>query len=281
MLISRYFVYFIIYAFFGWIYETIYCTIQAAKWNNRGFLFGPVIPIYGVGGVVLTILSDMLSGGIIVYNYTWWQVFLVSFFGSIILEYVTSWGLEKLFHAYWWDYSDMPLNINGRVCLPFSICFGAAGLLIVYVIAPFIKDMTSWISPVGFEALSLLFMSIMSMDIAFTVSALTDFENSIVEMEKALNLKMDSIVEAAIDKGQNTMKIVKEKIPFKKHSSKEDDIEIFSKENIKQLFANMSKTSRAAISRVKGFRKSKKVDAKYMENALAEIKEHIKKGNTN
>ena len=112
-------------------------------------------------------------------------------------------------------------------------------------------------------------------------SALTDFENSIVEMEKALNLKMDSIVDAAIDKGQNTMKIVKEKIPFKKHSSKEDDIEIFSKENIKQLFANMSKTSRAAISRVKGFRKSKKVDAKYMENALAEIKEHIKKGNTN
>lgn len=279
-MLCRYFVYFVIYGFFGWIYETIFCTIQSAKWDNRGFLFGPVLPIYGVGGAILTILSDLLSGGIVEYNYTWWQVFLVSFFGSIVLEYVTSWGLEKLFHAYWWDYSNMPLNIKGRVCLPFSICFGAAGLLIVYIIAPFVKDITSWISPLGFELLALIFVSIMSMDIAFTVSALTDFENSIVEMEKALNSQMDSIVEAAIDKGQNAVKIIKENIPFKKRlatETDEEEIEISLYENIKNVLTAMSETSKVAISRVQGYKNSTKFNLKYMENALAEIKKHILK----
>jgi uncharacterized membrane protein len=246
MLISRYFIYFIIYGFFGWIYETLFCTIKAAKWDNRGFLFGPILPIYGVGGAILTVLSDMLSGGLAVYDYTWWQVFLVSFFGSIVLEYVTSWALEKMFHAYWWDYSNMPLNINGRVCLPYSLCFGAAGLLIVYIIAPFIKDITAWISPVGYEFSALVFMSVMSMDIAFTVSALTDFENSVMSMEEALNAQMDSFVEAAIDKAP------------------------------KNLLMSMNNATRAAIRRIKGFTKSKKVDLIHMENVLAEIKTRLK-----
>ncbi len=246
MLISRYFIYFIIYGFLGWIYETIFCTIKASKWDNRGFLFGPILPIYGVGGAILTILSDMLSGGLVVYNYTWWQVFLISFFGSIILEYVTSWALEKMFHAYWWDYSNMPLNINGRVCLPYSICFGVAGLLIVYIMVPFIKDITSWISPLGYELSALIFMSIMSMDIAFTVSALTDFENSVMAMEEALNAQMDSFVEAAIDKAP------------------------------KNLLMTMSNATRHAILRVKGFTDSKKVNLIHMENALTEIKNKFK-----
>ena len=56
-----------------------------------------------------------------------------------VLEYGTSWALEKLFHAYWWDYSSMPLNINGRVCFPYSVGFGVAGLIVVYFIAPFTK----------------------------------------------------------------------------------------------------------------------------------------------
>ena len=81
MWISRYFVYFVIFSFFGWIYESIYCTIKSKRWENRGFLYGPLCPIYGAGGVGIT---------------------------AIVLEYGTSWTLEKLFHAYWWDYSEMP-----------------------------------------------------------------------------------------------------------------------------------------------------------------------------
>ena len=134
MWLSRYFVYFIIFSCMGWIYESIYCTIRAKKWENRGFLYGPLCPIYGAGGVAITAIADLISAHTDA-TFTWWQIFLVAFLGSIVLEYGTSWALEKLFHAYWWDYSSMPLNINGRVCFPYSVGFGVAGLIVVYFIA--------------------------------------------------------------------------------------------------------------------------------------------------
>ena len=147
MWLSRYFVYFIIFSCMGWIYESIYCTIRAKKWENRGFLYGPLCPIYGAGGVAITAIADFISAHTDA-TFTWWQIFLVAFLGSIVLEYGTSWALEKLFHAYWWDYSSMPLNINGRVCFPYSVGFGVAGLIVVYFIAPFTKLITGWMSPI-------------------------------------------------------------------------------------------------------------------------------------
>jgi uncharacterized membrane protein len=79
----------------GWIYESIYCTIRAKKWENRGFLYGPLCPIYGAGGVAITAIADLISAHTDA-TFTWWQIFLVAFFGSIVLEYGTSWALEKL-----------------------------------------------------------------------------------------------------------------------------------------------------------------------------------------
>lgn len=80
----------------GWIYESIYCTIRAKKWENRGFLYGPLCPIYGAGGVAITAIADFISAHTDA-TFTWWQIFLVAFLGSIVLEYGTSWALEKLF----------------------------------------------------------------------------------------------------------------------------------------------------------------------------------------
>ena len=130
MWICKYFVYFIIFSFFGWIWETIYCTVKNREWANRGFLFAPLCPIYGVGAVAIILVANNIG----VSNYQWWHIFIIAVLGSMVLEYVTSWLLEKLFHAYWWDYSDMPLNINGRICLPCSLGFGVAGLIVIYVL---------------------------------------------------------------------------------------------------------------------------------------------------
>ena len=149
----------------GWIYESIYCTIRAKKWENRGFLYGPLCPIYGAGGVAITAIADFISAHTDA-TFTWWQIFLVAFLGSIVLEYGTSWALEKLFHAYWWDYSSMPLNINGRVCFPYSVGFGVAGLIVVYFIAPFTKFITGWMSPIWYEFFSLLLMGFLAVDLS-------------------------------------------------------------------------------------------------------------------
>ena len=211
MIICKYFVWFIIYSFMGWIYESTFCTIKAHKWQNRGFLHGPVVPIYGVGALAASILFAQLpvdalqeAGNL--------QVFLICFFGSMVLEYVTSWGLEKLFHAYWWDYSNVICNINGRICLPASVGFGLAGILVVRVIFPFVDRLTINAHPLLIEVLALLFMLVFAMDLALTVSALTDFARNLERIEKEINEQ----ISAAYDNLENNL--TEKKVQFQEKS---------------------------------------------------------------
>ena len=103
------FLWFLLYSCIGWIYETILCSVKERRFINRGFLNGPYCPIYGVGAVVNLLALGRFTNPAMLF-----------FAGAIMdctLEYITSWGMEKLFHARWWDYSKKFLNINGRVCL--------------------------------------------------------------------------------------------------------------------------------------------------------------------
>lgn len=129
--LTNIFLTFIIYSFFGYILEIIVCSLSYKKIVNRGFLFGPCCPIYGVGA--LLILVTLLR-----YKYS---VALVFIFGVLItttIEYYTSYILEKIFHNKWWDYSDRKDSINGRICIGNMIGFGIGALLIIYVTEPLI-----------------------------------------------------------------------------------------------------------------------------------------------
>ena len=242
MWICYWFVLFIIYSGIGWVYETIYCTIRGKKWDNRGFLYGPICTIYGAGAVASSAL--MVAAEKYNVSYSWWHVFLIGFFGSIVLEYSTHWTLEKIFHAYWWDYSNRPFNIKGRICLPCSLAFGGAALLVVYYIAPFVMGHTAGRAPVMYEFLSLFIMLFLGMDIALTVSALTDFENRVAAAEETLNNHMIQFVDGIGAKygqvsGQMGDKIAEEK-------------DKFSRENVLNTVRQMNEVSRAAVRRIKG-----------------------------
>lgn len=203
MVVSKYFVWFILFSFMGWLYETIYCTVSKHKWQNRGFLFGPVCPIYGVGAVAASIICS----GSALPAMSDVQIFFVCFFGSIVLEYVTSWVLEKLFHAIWWDYSNVKFNIHGRVCLPASIGFGLAGLLVVHVILPFAGHVTGGLSPLTLEVLSLLFMAVFAADFALTVSALTSLMQNLQAVEEQVNKQMEELY-ASLEDNLNEKKLL-------------------------------------------------------------------------
>ena len=84
MWICRYFVYFVVFSFLGWIYESIFCTVKNRQWENRGFLYGPMVPIYGVGASALVGVGELINT--YVGSYTWWQIFLIGYVGSIVLE---------------------------------------------------------------------------------------------------------------------------------------------------------------------------------------------------
>ncbi|MBR6503531.1 MAG: putative ABC transporter permease, partial [Firmicutes bacterium] len=166
----RYFLYFIIYSFLGWIYETCYCTIHEKAWENRGFLYGPCIPLYGVGATLAQIIFiDIPCDNL--RNASYPMIFLICAAGSFVLEYSTSYVLEKRFHARWWDYSEFPINIHGRVCLIFTMCFGFAGIIVTQIIVPPIMQTVLLIPSVIVELLALIFMFLFGMDMALTISS--------------------------------------------------------------------------------------------------------------
>lgn len=121
--------YFFIYAILGWCCEVVYCSVPAGHFINRGFLNGPYCPIYGFGAlVILAFLEPFFAQPVL--------VFLLGILATSALEYFTSWLMEKLFHARWWDYSQKKFNLKGRICLQNSLMFGALGLILVYFIHP-------------------------------------------------------------------------------------------------------------------------------------------------
>lgn len=125
-----YFLLFLIYSFCGWALEVIGKLIEKRRFINRGFLIGPYCPIYGFGALAITfLLKKYVSDGI--------TLFIMAILICGILEYLTSYFMEKIFHARWWDYSQKQFNINGRVCLDTLITFGLLGVFIMYVSNPF------------------------------------------------------------------------------------------------------------------------------------------------
>lgn len=117
-------------AFLGWVMEVTCKLVQFRRFINRGFLIGPYCPIYGFGAVLIARLLSRYAGDPA-------AVFVQALVVCGTLEYITSYAMEKLFHARWWDYSQKPFNLNGRVCAGTLIPFGLMGLLIVYWVKPF------------------------------------------------------------------------------------------------------------------------------------------------
>lgn len=123
---------FFIFGFAGWCMEVILKYRQYHRFINRGFLTGPILPIYGFGVVLITVVVGNLASvesGVV-------TTFALSFVICGIVEYLTSFVLEKIFHARWWDYSQKPMNLNGRVWIGNLMLFGLAGVAIIHIVNP-------------------------------------------------------------------------------------------------------------------------------------------------
>ena len=137
--IKIYFVLFMIYSILGWIMEVICYLINLKKFVNRGFLIGPYCPIYGSGAILITLLLKRYLNDPI-------TLFIMAILLCGVLEYLTSYGMEKIFHLRWWDYSKKKFNLNGRVCLDTIIPFGILGIIIMYITNPFFLDKLNLLS---------------------------------------------------------------------------------------------------------------------------------------
>ncbi|WP_243154852.1 putative ABC transporter permease [Clostridium thermarum] len=190
---NRYILAFFLFSFLGWLWESIYCTMCKHKWANRGFLYGPICPIYGFGSLFGFFIYDLCKAGHLP-TMEWWMIFILGFIVSMVLEYPTSWILEKRFNARWWDYSNVPLNINGRTSVPTSLAFGTASILVMKVLIPLADRGLSTLSESLSNILALLLVSIISMDATLTISALTDFQRRVAAIDEGFQNHMTDII---------------------------------------------------------------------------------------
>ncbi|MBC3515581.1 hypothetical protein H8K20_04095 [Neobittarella massiliensis] len=181
------FLYLAFYSFVGWMCETVYCSVIQRKLVNRGFLGGPVCPIYGFGALaVIFCLTPVRKSP--------WAVFLLGMLLTTCLEYFTSWAMEKLFHTRWWDYSQFKLQINGRVCLLNSLEFGALCLFVMYVLHPRVETMFGALPVWALWTLAAVLLALFIVDSAVTLRALLGLDRdtaSFAQVAQELRLKLE------------------------------------------------------------------------------------------
>ena len=172
------FLIFILFSFIGWISEVIYVGVTSAhKFVNRGFLHGPLCPVYGFGGVVILMLPPSLYA-------TWIPLFFASMILCTIVEYFVSWLMEKLFHTRWWDYSHYKIQLNGRICLLNSILFGFLGVVVIHFVYPLMIDLLNSLGQKVINVSGVIILAVLSVDIFFTVRKLVDFANVMKKLKE-------------------------------------------------------------------------------------------------
>ena len=180
---------FLIYAFLGWCVEVSFVAVTLGQVVNRGFLNGPVCPIYGVGMLGVLLLLEPIADSL-----------TLLFFGGMLLctavELVGGWILEKVFHTRWWDYTDQPFNLGGYVCLGFSIMWGLAVTFVVRLIHPVIFSVVSWLPhTLGLAVLIVLWILFIT-DFIITLITIIGLKKKLGELErvaKALHAAGDAI----------------------------------------------------------------------------------------
>ena len=168
---------FFVYGFLGWCTEVAYAAVKQGKFVNRGFLNGPICPVYGIGvGVVVQFLTPVENNLVLLY--------ISSTILVTAIEGITGFLLEKIFHNKWWDYSDQPLNIGGYVCVLFSLIWGVFCVLIVKVIHPLIYKVLTMIPFVlGIIVMACLAVGLLA-DLYVTASAILKMNRKLETMEK-------------------------------------------------------------------------------------------------
>ena len=127
-----YFIYFIVFAFIGWLIETAYSFYSLGHFTKRGFLYGPLCPIYGWGAIILIMFFST-------YKKKNFKLFIYSAIIFTLFEYLVSFGMEALFSLKWWDYTEEFMNLNGRVSIFYSFAWGIIAILVINFIYPFFK----------------------------------------------------------------------------------------------------------------------------------------------
>lgn len=183
--------YFLIYSCVGWCLEVIYAAATTGQLVNRGFLNGPVCPIYGFGMIIVLFALTPLQHSI-----------LLLYIGGVILpsalELVGGWALYKLYHTRWWDYSDLPFNIGGYICLEFCLLWGVGTLVVMRIVHPVVADLVALIPPFVGVILMCFLYAVYAVDVvatAIAASALADTLDTMEQLGDSIHAVSDAMTQ--------------------------------------------------------------------------------------
>ncbi|MDO5396460.1 MAG: putative ABC transporter permease [bacterium] len=162
--LCRYFICFMVFSFIGWVYESVFYSVQLKRFVNSGFLHGCICPIYGLGGMLLMPFAAVRA-----------DLRVIFILGAVLcsaLEYFISWLLEYLFDTRWWDYSDWPMNLNGRICAVSVVGFGFAALIGTQLIIPAVFDTVSAMNNTHLYSLAALIALVLAFDLNYTLRSI-------------------------------------------------------------------------------------------------------------
>lgn len=206
--------FFLVYSFFGWCVEVIYHAVTAGHFINRGFDIGPVCPIYGFGALSVLLFLEPLKD-------SWGILFIASVAFTTLIEFVSGFLLERFFYEKWWDYSNEPFNIKGYICPRFSLFWGLACVMVVYVIHPTVSGALSLLP----ETLSVILLSVcyaaFVSDVAVTVinvmhirsdlRAINDIEKSLERLSVSIGTNLSDSTLAVMDKTERLKEDIEKK----------------------------------------------------------------------
>lgn len=206
MYLSKLFLCFIIFSFLGWCLEVLYGRVVLKRFVNRGFLVGPLCPLYGTGCVLLYLLLNGYANDPIMLT-------LASMAVCSILEYITSFIMEKLFKTRWWDYSNMKFNINGRICLEMIIPFGLLGLLVVKFLFPTTLMFLDKIPDMTIYLLTAFIFTILLIDLSVSFHVIMHFTNVALKVPKDMTEEITKFVKETLSKQSGLSKRLIESFP--------------------------------------------------------------------
>lgn len=203
------FLLFIIYSFIGWLIEVTGTYLRTGKFVNRGFLIGPYCPVYGVGCTLMILflsryLEDILT------------LFVMCIVTFSILEYSTSFIMEKLFHARWWDYSQKKFNINGRICLETMVPFGLGGVFVMYIVNPIFVHLLKGMPDILLTIFAIIIVFLFLLDFCVSTTVITCIKSTARKIRKDSTEEITTKVkEILLDKNYILSRLVKAFPKFK------------------------------------------------------------------
>ncbi len=254
--LMKIFLYFIVTSFLGYILEVVHCSIGYKKLVNRGFLFGPICPIYGAGSVLITAILTKYSNDLIV-------LFLMGALITSAVEYYTSYILEKIFHNRWWDYSKRKDNINGRICLKNSLYFGLGTCLIIKILNPFLLNIYESLSSNFIIIAGTIILIIFIFDMLFSCIIAYNLRHRIIIAEELKSEKLKMIPALIEKKYQEEISRLK-----------------FVRNRLFKAFPNIEKDSikeQEFITKVKEKSHTAKINSKKLKTKSKKYKKALKK----